>query len=448
VRSALFKSSACICLLLSSAQSWAETRSLTPSDLAKSLTLKYVALQCHLIAPEVYDYYESGVRSWIAIKLDGSLADQAVSGAKRSAQDIFNTVTSGPGGLSCDELSVDLLDHVQSANAAFADRLFDAPKAAPPEGANTTDIFETAADAGDVKAQYLLAWSYLDGVGKNKDTAAGIKWLEKAGRGGLVAAQLDLASAFERGVMVPRDYAVSNYWLQKAIAQGSLAAKASFGDNLLNGKGIDRDIDRGEKILLDAATEGDVVAQFKLAAHYSKDSETCLDAAYWWRKNVAEPTWGRLAKLKLGLILARASWECPGIQGNEVEGVELLRQLSESGDTAARTALAKSYLFGIGVDRSQNEAIRLYEISAREGDGDAQYELGKIYRDGNGVSQNYAQAYYWFGVASKSKFASYQLRERDLASAKLTESERAEVDQQLSEWSIPNAFDELMAGRQ
>lgn len=106
-------------------------RELSLSDLANQLAFTYIARRCQMISMDEYYYFEEGVRSWIALKSGSNAADLAVNGARRKASDIFESVTAGPGGLSCEDLSLDLLDNAATAKEAYANRLFDFPLAEP-----------------------------------------------------------------------------------------------------------------------------------------------------------------------------------------------------------------------------------------------------------------------------------------------------------------------------
>lgn len=52
--------------------------------------------------------------------------------------------------------------------------------------------FEAAAKKGDVDAMDLLSWHYLNGVGVEKNAAAGLQWLGKAAEHGLPGAKMKL----------------------------------------------------------------------------------------------------------------------------------------------------------------------------------------------------------------------------------------------------------------
>ena len=105
------------------------SRDLSLGDLANQLVFTNIAHQCQMISWEEYSYFEQGVWSWIAIKSGATAADLAVRGAAQKATDIYNSVTAGPGGLSCSDLALDLLDNSATAREAYATRLFDPPVA-------------------------------------------------------------------------------------------------------------------------------------------------------------------------------------------------------------------------------------------------------------------------------------------------------------------------------
>ena len=83
---------------------------------------------------------------------------------------------------------------------------------------------EAAADAGDPKAQFLLATNYAEGRRVPRDLAAAAQWYAKAAAQGLAPAQYRLASFYEKGLGVGRDLGPAKAWYQRAAEQGNIRA--------------------------------------------------------------------------------------------------------------------------------------------------------------------------------------------------------------------------------
>ena len=84
----------------------------------------------------------------------------------------------------------------------------------------------SAAEQGDVKAQYNLGLIYNNGEGVPQDYTEARKWLLKAAQQGHAKAQNNLGYFYRTGTGVPQDYITAYAWFKIAAAQGNeIAAK-------------------------------------------------------------------------------------------------------------------------------------------------------------------------------------------------------------------------------
>jgi len=88
------------------------------------------------------------------------------------------------------------------------------------------------------------------------------------------------------------------------------------------------------------------------------------------------------------------------MRGEYRQAVELLRPMSEQGNSRAQYILGNLSAEGWGVPQNEAEAIKLYEAASRSGDVDAQFNLGLTYYDGRFVKQNFPKAVRWFSLAA------------------------------------------------
>ncbi len=95
--------------------------------------------------------------------------------------------------------------------------------ASPPREMPQADL-QGAADAGDAKAQFVLATNYAEGRLVPRDLKAAAQWYEKAAVQGIAPAQYRLASFYEKGLGVSRDLAQAKAWYQRAAEQGNIRA--------------------------------------------------------------------------------------------------------------------------------------------------------------------------------------------------------------------------------
>lgn len=83
---------------------------------------------------------------------------------------------------------------------------------------------EAAAEAGDPRAQFVLATNYAEGRHVARDLAAAAQWYAKAAAQGLAPAQYRLASFYEKGLGVEHNLGPAKAWYQRAAEQGNIRA--------------------------------------------------------------------------------------------------------------------------------------------------------------------------------------------------------------------------------
>lgn len=82
------------------------------------------------------------------------------------------------------------------------------------------DQLQTAAQAGDVRAQFFLAGHYKYGRGVQQDLTQAFNWYLKAAQQGAAPAQLNVGQMYAEGKGVTVDMNQAKYWFGKAAKQG------------------------------------------------------------------------------------------------------------------------------------------------------------------------------------------------------------------------------------
>ncbi|MBU6451206.1 MAG: sel1 repeat family protein [Cyanobacteria bacterium REEB67] len=100
-------------------------------------------------------------------------------------------------------------------------------------------LYEHAAAAGSLIAQYNLGCFYMSSAARNYQSAQ--HWLERAAQGGDADAQFTLAYMLQRGLSGMPDHAGAYYWYKKAAYNGSGRAQYDLACIYLNGQGVDCD---------------------------------------------------------------------------------------------------------------------------------------------------------------------------------------------------------------
>lgn len=102
-------------------------------------------------------------------------------------------------------------------------------------------LFQSLAEQGHSRAQYLVGSMYDEGKGIKKDDFEAVKWLQKAAQGLNPKAQYDLAIMFKEGRGVKQDNFEAVKWFQKAAEYGMPDALLGLGIMYEEGKGVRQD---------------------------------------------------------------------------------------------------------------------------------------------------------------------------------------------------------------
>ena len=81
------------------------------------------------------------------------------------------------------------------------------------------DYLKSAAEQGDVEAQFLLGYAYALGNGVPQNAREAVRWWRKAAENGHGGAQYNIGIAYFRGMNVPQDYAEAYFWLNLSASQ-------------------------------------------------------------------------------------------------------------------------------------------------------------------------------------------------------------------------------------
>ncbi|CAM5210400.1 sel1 repeat family protein [Oligella ureolytica] len=112
---------------------------------------------------------------------------------------------------------------------------------------------ESAAEAGDVAAQFQLANLYLSGAFGTSDPDKALEWYRKSAEGGYVEANIRLAELYIQGLSGKQNFDEAIKWLEKPAQQGDATAQTTLGWALIMGK---QDYAEAAKWYKAAATQG------------------------------------------------------------------------------------------------------------------------------------------------------------------------------------------------
>lgn len=153
----------------------------------------------------------------------------------------------------------------------------------------------------------------------------------------------------------------------------------------------------GPEDLRQAAANGDVRAQFEIAAIYTEGRavpEDLAAAAVWYERSAAQGF--APAQYRLGNLYENGK----GVTKDLSQARLWYQRAAEAGNRMAMHNLAAIYASG-GLGTQQfDAAAKWFEEAASRGMTDSQFNLGMLYARGLGVTQDFAASYKWFGLAA------------------------------------------------
>ncbi|KTD66121.1 tetratricopeptide repeat protein [Legionella spiritensis] len=279
----------------------------------------------------------------------------------------------------------------------------------------------------DPVADYYLGRMRLYGFGELKNNDFALRYFIKSAEKGFLPAQQLLARYYLMNVDNPE---LALKWFKKVAAAGDVNAQMYCAAAYLFGFGTRKYPDGARRYYIDAAKNGNKIAQYTLANHFikSRDSRTRKLGLIWLNKSVEQDN--PKAQLKLGTMYLTGSL----VGRNTEKGEDLIRQaakqnyvpammalgelaqkqgdLSKAGDwyeraargnnTRAELALANMYLDEKGRLYDPVLGFRWMLRSAQHGNFDAQKKLAVLYKEGKVVDADENLANQWQAQAEKT----------------------------------------------
>jgi TPR repeat protein len=305
-----------------------------------------------------------------------------------------------------------------------------AVSAAPQLSAEKFQAIKSAAEKGNIDAQFLVGLQYQVGDGVDRDPQAAASWFRRAAEAGNAEAQNALGQIYAKGGDIEPDPVEARKWLRAAVDQGNTDAAYHLGQVLAAGKPTADDRAEAVKWYERAADAGNVDAMCRLAECYARGLGRGADPvrALEWYRRAAES-----GSVEARFVLDRRQYlgEQAALATQARETAAPLRESAEvaallpAGDGAVagpadttedrvrwQTILAdlaepdawlvRAYLLehGIGMARDLPEALRYYRRAAAAGRLPAQARLGEWYAAGIGVAQDKVEAWTWLTRAA------------------------------------------------
>lgn len=217
-------------------------------------------------------------------------------------------------------------------------------------------------------ADYYLGRIYLYGYGQLKNESLALRYFEKSASKGYVPAQLLMG---KYALLQAHDPAGAFGWFKKAALNGDMSARMYVSAAYLFGVGVKENSDVARQFYIEAAKNGNSIAQYELARHFlsSKQASNKKLGFIWLQKavNSGNPrAQVELANLFLtGQLVAQDS----------IKANELLLQSAQQNYVPAMLKLANIAI----ANQAWNDAVSWYQKAAAKGSKKAQYLEAKLY---------------------------------------------------------------------
>ncbi len=269
------------------------------------------------------------------------------------------------------------------------------PIMVPPVGRSMGSIVHLAVSAqeGDISDQSQLGEIYLSGRGIARDSATGLKWLQKAASQGSAVAQVQLGVTylFDQGGL--RDYAQAERWLREAANHGDGTGQYFLGRMYDEGLGVAADYVQAYKWMALAVLSHDGLSEANQYLRHRNQVEAKLTPAQLLDAKKLVAAWKAAPATPDQLVITgEAAYDA----GDTATALKILTPLATDGHPLAQYLMGQIYQFGGDATKDDAVAADWYRKAAAQGQPGAQLFLGMLYILGSGVPQDDIRATGWF----------------------------------------------------
>ncbi len=223
--------------------------------------------------------------------------------------------------------------------------------------------FLPLANEGDYRAQYYIAYLYLNGLGTPRDVKISLRYLRRSLEHNYDSAQALMGYLYSEGIGLRQNKKKALEMYEAAAAQNNISANLNLGVMYYTGDGVTR--------------------------NYNKALE------YFNKVPVSEKP---IVSRYLGEIY---------LNNNALQDyAKAFQNYSASanyGDVIAYYALGNMYQKGQYVYMDPETALMYYRYAATQNHAPAQYTLGLMYANGDGVARDMAKGYAWLSLAAEQQ---------------------------------------------
>jgi TPR repeat protein len=286
---------------------------------------------------------------------------------------------------------------------------------------------EAAGELGSVDAMTELIMLYGSLAARNfgktnskRFMEKGAYWALKAARIGDVFAQGMIAFKYLEGAGVDQDYEKAEFWYRKAAKNGDERAQDLLETYTRGGlsfeEGVEIELDRSrgaissvsEEVLFNEmkkmAEQGDAGACFIVGTYYEDGIEGVFERDFkvslsWYQKAIEIGSSSK-ALLRKGMIHMNQEFE-----GRVYSiAIDCLLEAADQGEVEAYHWIGFMYFEGYGFPKNEKRAVGFFEKGALAGVVKSQGMLSLMLAAGIGVLQNEVDGYAWAIIAAEGGF--------------------------------------------
>jgi len=272
------------------------------------------------------------------------------------------------------------------------------------------EMLRTAANLGNVTAQYNLAHTLLLSGQQSAQLIEAYSWLTLAHHNGhptAFAEREDIRENLTLSQQIEAEWMVAGSLIPRTIVPPADAINAiagapdeqwEIGVKYRYGRGVEKDYKEAVKWFGSAASKGHAVAQRDLGTMYRRGlgvKKNDEEAAKWFRLSANQ------GYMKAQRDLGIAHQFGRGVPKDEIEAARWYRKAADQGEKKAQTNLAFLYKTGLGIPQNLEEAIKWYRKAADQGSSTAQKNLGVLYQFGKGVEEDHVEAVKWYRMSAE-----------------------------------------------
>jgi enhanced entry protein EnhC len=217
-------------------------------------------------------------------------------------------------------------------------------------------------------ADYYLGRIYLYGYGQLKNNQLAIRYFtQSAAKGYLPAIQMMAKYV----LLHDKDPQQAFIWFKKAADMGDVDAQMFTAAAYLYGVGVKKNTDIATRYYIDAAKNGNAIAQFTLATNFidTRHSANHKLGLIWLNKAVASGNVQAITKLGQLYLSGKL------VDADEIKGQELLNQAAARGFAPAMVSLGE---LALQQDKKE-EAIQWFNKASNQKNAEAYLNLAHIY---------------------------------------------------------------------